>query len=161
MDHTAGKIVSPSGTMIRGISSKIPLLIKYVNPLCPAFKNCVASFSFISWLKYIVSGSDTADLVYISFLLDIIMFMTVISPVMVVTKAYYCAFVGNLCPRLYMVLLLGWFASVCFSGNEVCTYGCLSGEGFYIGAFLVSYSCTGGNDAYYSGYGDFSLVAQP
>ena len=161
MYNTSGKIVSPSGTMLRGISLKNPLLLKSANYICAAFKNHVAPVSFINWWKYIVPGSDTATLAYISVLLYVLMFMVVISPVMVGTKAYYCAYVGNLCPMLDRVLLLGYLASVCFSGTEGCTYGCCSSAGWCIGNFWVSYYLTGDIAPCYSHYGTFSPVVRP
>ena len=49
------------------------------------------------------------------------MLMVMIYPGAVVTELYSCAYVGNLCPRLGLVLCLVWLASVCFSGNKGCT----------------------------------------
>ena len=83
-----------------------------------------------------------------------------ISPVTVVTEAYSCAYVGNLCPRLDMVLRLGWLASMFLLGTEGYTSGFCSGAGFCIGDLWVSYSSTG-TDSSYSGSAEFSLVAQP
>ena len=46
MTLTSVKRVSPYGNMLWGVSSKIPLLSKPINPLCDAFKNWVASVPF-------------------------------------------------------------------------------------------------------------------
>ena len=151
MAHTAGKIVSNSITMWWSISSKTPLLINTANYLWSTFKKCVSSFYFIAWWKYIWSVSDNDDLAYILVLLDILIFMAMISPGRVVTKAYYCSYVGNICTRLDLVLLLGWIASVCLSVTEDRTAGFLSGAGYCIGDLWVSYYYNGGTDACYYG----------
>ena len=88
------------------------------------------------------------------------MLMATISPGNIVTGAYYCAHIGNICPRLDLVIILGWIASVCLSGTEVCTGGCCSGAGFCIGYFYISYYCTGTAD-FSSVPWSFSLVVRP
>ena len=40
--------------------------------------------------------------------------MAMISPGTVLTEPYTCAYVGNLCTRLDLVILLNWLASVFF-----------------------------------------------
>ena len=50
-----------------------------------------------------VSVSDTAGLAYIPFFLYLLVLMAVISPVMVATKVYYCAYIDNLCPMVDLV----------------------------------------------------------
>ena len=89
------------------------------------------------------------------------MFMAMISPGMVVNKEYSCAYVGTICTRFDLVLLLGWISSVCLSVTECCTANLCSGKGFYIGALCVSYSCTGGTTAGSYGSREFSLVVRP
>ena len=84
-----------------------------------------------------------------------------IYPVTIVTEAYSCAYVGNICPILDLVLLLDWLASVCLSGTEGFTYGCCSSEGCCIGDLWVSHFCPGGTAACYYGSGEFSLVMRP
>ena len=139
------------------VSVKKNLLSKSRNSLCAAF-NVFASFYFIDRWKYIVSGSDIATLAYILVLIDIIMFMAMISPGMLVTKAYSCAYIGNLFPRFDLVLLLVFIDYVCLSVTEGCNPVFCSNVGFCSGAFLVSYSCTGGTATCVSGYGVFSLL---
>ena len=65
---------------------KMPLLGKHGNYLCATFKNCIESFYFIAWRKYMVYVSANAALAYITVLLGIIMFMAMIYPGMVSTK---------------------------------------------------------------------------
>ena len=84
-----------------------------------------------------------------------------ISPGMVVTEEYSCAYVVNICPRLNMVLRLGWIASVCLSGTERFHAGCWSVVVCCIGTWYVSYFCTGVTDSCYSGSGSFSMVVRP
>ena len=134
------EIVSPYVTILQGISSEVPLLIKSANSLFAVFKNWVVSFSFIFWLKYIVSGSEPYSLAYISVILSIFVFMAMISPGKVVTEAYFCEYFGNQCPRLDMVLHLGWLAYVCLFINKLYTAGLCSVADFCIGDLLVSYS---------------------
>ena len=145
------------------VSVKKNLLSKSRNSLCAAF-NVFASFYFIDRWKYIVSGSDIATLAYILVLIDIIMFMAMISPGMLVTKAYSCAYIGNLFPRFDLVLLLVFIDYVCLSVTEECYYSSFSVMGFCIGIFWVSYSCTNStSDCSYCSYGSgaFSLAVRP
>ena len=142
------------------VSVKKNLLSKSRNSLCAAF-NVFASFYFIDRWKYIVSGSDIATLAYILVLIDIIMFMAMISPGMVVSEEYYCAYVGNIYPGLDLVLLLSWLSYACLSEAEVCTAGFLSSVGCCIGDLWVSYSWTDGTAACYYGSWELSLVVRP
>ena len=114
MAHIVGKIVSPYGTILRGINSKIPIFRNPTNYLCAEFKNCVALFYLIAFLKYIVPGSDTSALEYIFFLIGIIMFIAMIYNRTILTEEYFCACVGNICTRFDLVLCLVWLASMCF-----------------------------------------------
>ena len=97
---------------------------------------------------------------YTLFLLYFLVIIDIIFTVTVVIEAYYCEYVGNICPRLDLVLCLGWLASVCLSETEGFTSCCCCGAGLCIGALWISYYCT---DTYESssGSGEFSLVAQP
>ena len=85
-------------------------------------------------LKFVGHGARSCSyariaLAYILVLLDILMFVAMISPRTVVTKTYYCAYIGNICPKLYMMLHLGWIASVRLLITEGYTVGCCSGTG--------------------------------
>ena len=51
--------------------------------------------------------------------LHVLMLMTMISTGMVVTKSYSCAYVGNFCPKLDLVLLLSWLASVFLNNSKL------------------------------------------
>ena len=114
----------------------------------------LSSINFLHFLeKYTVYVSYTATLAYIFVLLYILMFVVMLYSGLVVTEAYHCAYVHNLCPRLYMVLLIGRIASVCFSGTEDYTAGCCTVSGFSIGSLWVSYSCTDITVACSPGYG--------
>ena len=132
MTYTSGGKVYHYVTILQGISLKKNLFRKSANSFCTAFKNYVSSFSFIAWKKYIVSVSDTNALAYISVLLGNIVFMDMISPDTVSIESYSCEYVGNLCPRLDLVLRLGWLASVRLSGTEEWNFVWCSGEGWCI-----------------------------
>ena len=105
--------------MLWGIISTIPLLIKSANCFCAAFKNSVVLFSFIAWWKCLVYVSDTATLENILICIDILMVMAMISSEMVVTKAYYFAYVGNLCPKMDMVIIPTWLSYVFFRNLSI------------------------------------------
>ena len=111
-------------------------------------------------VKYMVSGSDTNSLLYIPLLWGILVFMSMKSPAMVSTKAYYCAYVENLCPRLDPVLCLVWMDSVWFLVTEICTISLLSSKGCWIGACWLSYSWTGTAACSYDSVA-FSVEARP
>ena len=87
--------------------------------------------------------------------------MALIYPGMVVTEAYYCTYVGNICPSLDMVLLVGWIVSVCLPETEFCTAGCCSSVGCYLDALWLSYYCIEGDVACSFGSGELSLVVRP
>ena len=87
------------------------------------------------------------------------MFVDMIYLRTVVIKSYSCAYVGNLCPRLDLVLRLGCLASVCLSGTLGWTSGWWSGVCWCIGAWWVSYYCNGTADCS-SDDGEFYMVFQ-
>ena len=88
------------------------------------------------------------------------MFVAMISTGTVVIKEYACTYIGNICPRLDMVLCLIWISSVYFSGTEGFTSGCWYSVDLCIGDLWVSYYCTV-TAAGYSGSESLSLVVRP
>ena len=90
----------------------------------------------------------------------ILVLINIIYTEMVTTKSYDWSYVGNLCPRLDLVLICDWIASVWFSGTEICTDSFCYRMGCWIGACFISTYLTGNADCY-SNSVVFSLVVRP